>query len=394
MITTAIVWDHRGRVKRGDEGPLEVRITVNRKPYYINTGVRVRERQWQFDKVVQHPQANVLNERLGIIIERIISKVNKIIQNGAKDFDIARLRREIWESGSDRAFLDWVAAEIPMLRLKDGTLKHYHTLLVRLNEYGEMSTWDDITMDAIYKWDNWLHELRGNAGKITQSGVYNYHKNLKALLTRAVRQGKLAMNPYSLMRGEFERGDNGNTEYLTEDEMQRIMDFAPVPGTWMERVRDLFIFQMFTGLAYSDAQAFDIRKYKQVEVCDEITGQKTKQWRIVGHRIKNGEPYVNMLLPPAVEVLEKYGMETPKISNAVYNRELKVIGTALGITTKMHTHLARHTFATWMLRNGVKFENVQKMLGHADIKTTQRYAKVMAESVHEEFQMVASKLKK
>ena len=42
MITTDIVWDHRNRTKAGCEGPLEVRVTVDRKPYYINTGIKVR----------------------------------------------------------------------------------------------------------------------------------------------------------------------------------------------------------------------------------------------------------------------------------------------------------------------------------------------------------------
>jgi site-specific recombinase XerD len=45
-----------------------------------------------------------------------------------------------------------------------------------------------------------------------------------------------------------------------------------------------------------------------------------------------------------------------------------------------------------MLRNGAKIENVSRMLGHTNIRQTQRYAKVMAESVHEEFAKVAEKL--
>ena len=41
MITLSLVYDHRGRTQKGEEGPVEIRVTVNRKPYYINTGVRV-----------------------------------------------------------------------------------------------------------------------------------------------------------------------------------------------------------------------------------------------------------------------------------------------------------------------------------------------------------------
>jgi site-specific recombinase XerD len=41
---------------------------------------------------------------------------------------------------------------------------------------------------------------------------------------------------------------------------------------------------------------------------------------------------------------------------------------------------------------GVKIENLSKMLGHTNITQTQKYAKVMAQSVHDDFEMVAKKL--
>jgi site-specific recombinase XerD len=47
-----------------------------------------------------------------------------------------------------------------------------------------------------------------------------------------------------------------------------------------------------------------------------------------------------------------------------------------------------------MLRHGVKVENLAKMLGHANIKQTQRYAKVLAESVHEDFEKIDALLAK
>ena len=85
-------------------------------------------------------------------------------------------------------------------------------------------------------------------------------------------------------------------------------------------------------------------------------------------------------------------MNLPKMTNQVYNRELKLLGMACNIAIPLHSHLARHTFATFMLRNGAKIENVSRMLGHTNIKQTQRYAKVLAESVHEDFDMIANKI--
>ena len=147
--------------------------------------------------------------------------------------------------------------------------------------------------------------------------------------------------------------------------------------------RDLFVFQLYTGLSYADAEAFNIKDYKFVR----------GRWTAIGNRIKTGVAYVSDLLPQAVEVLERYGMQTPQINNVQYNHSLKVIQQALGIHTRLHSHLARHTFATRALALGVKIQNVSKMLGHTNTRQTERYAKVLAESVHEDFEMLGEKLK-
>jgi integrase len=154
-------------------------------------------------------------------------------------------------------------------------------------------------------------------------------------------------------------------------------------GTQMAMARDLFLFQVYTGLAYSDAEAFDIADYKKVN----------GKWVNVGNRIKTGVPYVSQLMPQVVEILERYGMQTPKVNNVQYNASLKVIQQALGIKTRLHSHLGRHTFGTRMQALGAKLENVQRMMGHRDIRMTQRYAKVLAESVRDDFAMVEEKLK-
>ena len=56
------------------------------------------------------------------------------------------------------------------------------------------------------------------------------------------------------------------------------------------------------------------------------------------------------------------------------NRYLKEIGTICGISKILTTHVARHTYATVCLSQGVRIENVSKMLGHTSIKMTQHYA--------------------
>jgi integrase len=268
-------------------------------------------------------------------------------------------------------------------------------LISRLRQYDQLTAWSQLSVEAIYKFDTWLHQLtkvQSNGDiqaereevKIGAASVYNYHKSLGALLKRAVKFGIIESNPYDRLRGEFRKDVTENTEFLSEEEIAAIESLHPIRGTQMAMARDLFVFQIYTGLSYSDTQAFDIGDYKKV-------GGK---WVNIGNRIKTGVPYVSQLLPQAVEVLERYGMQTPKVNNVQYNLSLKIIQQACGIKTRLHSHLGRHTFGTRMQALGAKLENVQKMMGHRDIRMTQRYAKVLAESVRDDFSMVEDKLAK
>lgn len=386
MITTSVVFDHRARTKKGNEGPVEIRISVDRKSYYIQTGVMVLHDEFVGGTVVDREDSNELNERIRILCKKVNAVINEYL---AKDMplDMVAIRRRVFSGDVQRsghAMIDWIAAQLPLLGHREGTMRHYQTLLLRLQQYEQLANWQDLSVENLYKWDAWLHQLRGWDGKtISDGGVYNYHKCMKAMVQRAVRMGVIAANPYDRLRGVFRRGDKETVEYLTEDEMHRIASLELVPGSQLDKARDLFVFQMWTGLAYSDAQNFDVRRYKLED------GVLT----YVGERIKTGVNYVSRLLPPAVAVLEKYGMQTPKIDNADYNHLLKGIGIAAGIHTPLHSHMARHSFATYMLNNDVSLDSVSVMLGHTNTVQTRRYAKTLAKTVKDDFDKIAEKMK-
>jgi len=388
MITTKIIYDRKKRAKTEGTGTIEVRVTVARRAIYISTGVRVREREWKAGMVVNRPDAPVLNERLAIIYEIVDREANRCIKAG-EPVSTEILKAKVWPvkeaASAEPKFLEWVEKQVEQLTVAYGTKKQYRTLAHRLLEFGEIQRWQDVTAENICAFDAWLHHRQKKDGStLIDSAVFKYHRSLKALLNRAVTFSKIERNPYELLRGKFKRGDRENVEYLTENEMQAIESMEIPDDDLLRQSRDLFVFQMYTGLSYSDAEAFDITQYRK----DGGT------YTHIGERIKTGVAYVSQLLPPAIRVLEKYGMKTPQIENHIYNRALKAIGMSAGIKIPLHSHLARHTFATWMLRNGAKIENVSRMLGHTNIRQTQRYAKVMAESVHEDFNRISEKLKK
>ena len=386
MITTKIVFDWRKRATRNEPGAVEIRVTIDRKTTYIGTGVRVLRSEWVAGAVCNRMDAQAINERVRVIYNKVMKELNAYLERGEQP-DMEQIKKQVWELANrqrDTSLLEWIGDQLPLLNLADGTLKHYVTLLTRLTEWQCMTSWNDVTAENIYKLDAWLHQLKAqNGGPISDGGVFTYHKCLKALLNRAKDFGRISENPYDRLRGKFRRGDRESVEYLTEAEMKKFEKLKVAEGSNMARAKDIFIFQMFTGLSYSDAMAFDMSAYKW----------NGRAWVNNGERIKTGTPYVSRLLPPAVDVLKRNDWQVPVMDNADYNRCLKVLGEAAGIRTRLHSHLARHTFATWMLRNGAKIENVSRMLGHTNITQTQRYAKVLAQSVHDDFDMVSEKLK-
>ena len=408
MIRISLFFDHHKRTPKGEDGPVEVRVTVNKKPYYINTGVKVTQdrlvgncirdvRVKGADGIVRTTEdADTLNERLTTIVRLVENEVNRCLDE-RRPLDVAEIRRKVYDlevSNDDDAptLVAWIKEQIPMLNVVKNTRQKYVTLCRRLTEFGQITRWEHLSVEAIYKWDAWLrvqdNELTTNqkaAGveqaKLGDKAVESYHKGLRAMLNRALKMGKITANPYDRLRGEFVSKKRDVVDYLTEEQMQKVMEITPVPGSQVAMARDLFIFQMFTGLGYADTQIFDLSQYREVD----------GKWRFIGKRVKTGVPYVSMLLPPVVEVLKRNGWRVPRMNNQRYNQMLKAIGMVIGIE-RLHSHMGRHTFATWMLSNGSKIENVSKMLGHTDIKMTQRYAEVLAKDVYDDYDKAAEKL--
>lgn len=385
MITSAVTFDHRSRAKRGQPGIVEVRITISRKSIYISTGISVLKQDFLDGTIINRSDANVLNERIRIIHERILEEVNELLKYGHEISTTSVKKRLVAKKvNKENTMIDWMEDQLYLLQHEEGTMKHYRTLVLRLKEFGQITTWQDVTVENLYTFDAWLHGLKGWRGqKISDGSVYNYHKCFKALIHRAVKFGIMPANPYDRIRGEFKRGDAETVEYLTEDQMHAIEQLPVLAGSVMEKCRDVFIFQMYTGLAYSDTMAFDIRNYRQED----------GMWTYIGERVKTGVSYISRLLPPAVAVLKKYNMKIPRIENHVYNNMLKVIGVAVGISFPLHSHIARHTFATYMLNNKVSLDSVSVMLGHTNTVQTRRYAKTLAQTVRDDFDKVAAMLK-
>ena len=167
MFSTAIVFDRRKQATRDKEGTLEVRVTIERKSYWISTGVRVLRKHWA-GAVVVRPDADALNNRLGIIVRRVNEKVNEYIE-ARKPIDVAVIRDYIYggtqTDKNKNGLYDWIDKTIPMLDIEDVTRNRYWLVVDRMKQFGGFNTWQDFTVENVYEWNAWLHKLKAQTKK-------------------------------------------------------------------------------------------------------------------------------------------------------------------------------------------------------------------------------------
>ena len=166
-----------------------------------------------------------------------------------------------------------------------------------------------------------------------------------------------------------------------------------LPIERLERVRDLFVFSCYTGIAY-----IDVIKLNKNNIIRGIDGSN---W-IFTNRQKTNAPVKIPLLSKAQKLIHKYQnhpmtkiTETlfPVITNEKLNLYLKEIAEACGLKKNLTFHMARHTFATTVtLSNGVPIETVSKLLGHSKIASTQIYARVVERKISEDMANLRMKL--
>lgn len=231
---------------------------------------------------------------------------------------------------------------------------------------------------------DYIHFLKAEKG-LQENTVIRYMKVVKKVLNIAVNYDWIPKNPFGNIR--FHEKEV-NKEFLTKEELEtlRTKEFD-IPR--LELVRDVFLVQCWTGLAF-----IDVSELKEEHIIADNDGNL---W-IRKERHKTGIMCNVPLIDVPLEIIEKYkdhplcqkrGILLPVLSNQKMNSYLKEIADCCGIKKKLSTHTGRHTFCSVVtLANNVSLENIAKMVGHTNTRMTQRYAKVLDQSILRDMQRV------
>ena len=165
------------------------------------------------------------------------------------------------------------------------------------------------------------------------------------------------------------------TEMLEKDiplTASMLRDYFRTGGIQHYSIEDLFIFQVNSGLSYCDMAILIPEDY-------QVTEQGL--YYIHKQRMKTHTFFTAVVFPDGVDILRRYGFVLPILSNQKYNAYLKQIADLCNITKPLHTHVARHTYATLCLNRGVRVEVVAKLSGHSTTKVTAHYAKFIQSTI-------------
>ena len=379
----SFVYDRKKEIEKKGYGKVEIRIYLGNKVRKYVTIHSCDPFEWK-----EYQKSEELRTQLAIYRhvvatmekngeELTIENINEhICVNGAR----SREKREVMEKKASKiGFIDFYKEQIAKEKIKPGTMKRRFVVLEALKRYGKLNRFSDLTPKNVKGFDEFL---RKEDPSRTQPTIHDYHKVVKKYTTLAFHLDYIEENPYDHPLCKFERGQSNERRPLTEDELLKIRDCTL--GAKEGRVRDLFIFCAYTGLAYIDSQHF---------VYETMTETINGQTYIDGQRMKNGNSFFTPILPPAMKILKKYKYKLPHISNQKANDYLHAIEIACKIHKPMTMHVARHSFATLALSYDIPIEDVAKMMGHRNIRTTQVYAKILKSTIERHASNLASLIK-
>jgi site-specific recombinase XerD len=375
---------------KNNEGkqPIVFRITFRGERRDLFTGLYCEKEEWN-NKVGRLHRVNKLssatNDNLDLIQRKAFEQFDGLRQKGEL-FSIDELVDHIKARGGERPqlLMDYLETEKNKLKnrlrvdITPATYDKYrrsasHLQLFLQTEYKAKNfSLNRIDTNFLEKYFQYLRHTRS----IAHNTAVKYITFLKTILMPAIKSGMIKDDPFREMKLRLKPVYKG---YLTQEEIDMLMN-VELKSSDLDRIRNIFLFSCFTGLAYSDILQLN-RQHILMENDGSFFIRKPRQ--------KTGVDSIIPLLPVSMRILQKYSITKDfrdfiwKVSsNQKMNQRLKVIGKAAGVDKELHMHLARHTFATTVtLSNGVPIESVSSMLGHASLKQTQHYAKIISQKL-------------
>lgn len=240
-------------------------------------------------------------------------------------------------------------------------IKHLHSFLSYHKNSSMVMSQATITMG-----NNFLDYLLSSIPELKKTGMSESSaagniKKLQAIFQRAFDEGLIVRNPFKGLKLKTQAPPR---QKLSSEEVQALFNCELKEFSTLDKVRDIFMFSVFTGLAYADA--IGLRK-------NEMQNWKNNEYYIHLNRAKTNVETRQFLISQTCDLIGKYKefnkfKETliPSISNQQLNMWLKIIAEKVGISKPLSSHIARHTYRQLLSEAGIKdLAAIKTMMGHS-----------------------------
>lgn len=390
---------------------------IDKKQVKLSTGVKVYPDQWNTKKQEAYlsPRLTELDNINNAIVNDEINKLKadfiefkRYICDNPNEIDnsLFLLRKYIYKDkimkqeelqrpiqwlrkaiGQDKSITS--EGQRNTLAIYLGHLKVFEEFLKKTGREG--ITFADINLALIKDYETYLFNRPVGKGKTTKtSTVGNKVTALISIIKRAEPYGLIDISAAKLNQYKKPRnreGDN-NGIYLTDEEVNRI--YALELNGLEEKARDVFVLQCWTGQRFSDMQLLNtgvIKDSDNGKILEIVQKKRTHKVSIP-------------LLPIALEILEKYHFQVPKVRENTMLKCIKEAGKKAGITERcivmedrgatvtntsvckyelIGTHTGRRSFISNMLLRGYDSHIIMKVTGHKTESAFKKYAKISSE---------------
>ena len=410
-IKRNIIFTLESRKKDGvlitENVPIRMRVNFASKRIEFTTGYRIDAAKWDADKQrVKNGCSNKLKQSASEINASLLEYYTEI-QSIFKRFEVEDVMPTPEQIKEAFNALHKPVSEEHKPKKEALPCDFFQVFDDFVEDCGRQNNWTDSTFDKFAAVKNHLTNFREGLTFefFDERGLNDYVGYLRDVKEmRNTTIGKQLSFLKWFLRWAFKKGVHQNNAYdsykpklkntqkkiifLTWDELNRLREFEiPANKQALERVRDVFLFQCFTGLRYSDV--FNLRRSDIKGDHIEVTTVKTSDSLII--ELNN---HSKAILDKYKDVAFEDDKVLPVITNQKMNDYLKELAELAGIDEPIRqtyykgneridevtpkyallgTHAGRRTFICNALALGIPPQVVMKWTGHSDYKAMKPY---------------------
>ena len=410
-IKRNIIFTLESRKKDGvlitENVPIRMRVNFASKRIEFTTGYRIDATKWDADKQrVKNGCSNKLKQSASEINASLLEYYTEI-QSIFKRFEVEDVMPTPEQIKEAFNALHKPVSEEPKPKKEALPCDFFQVFDDFVEDCGRQNNWTDSTFEKFAAVKNHLTNFREGLTFefFDERGLNDYVGYLRDVKEmRNTTIGKQLSFLKWFLRWAFKKGVHQNNAYdsykpklkstqkkiifLTWDELNRLREFKiPFNKQALERVRDVFLFQCFTGLRYSDV--FNLRRSDIKGDHIEVTTVKTSDSLII--ELNN---HSKAILDKYKDVAFEDDKVLPVITNQKMNDYLKELAELAGIDEPIRqtyykgneridevtpkyallgTHAGRRTFICNALALGIPPQVVMKWTGHSDYKAMKPY---------------------